>query len=339
MTTTRRHLLAGLAAGMLSIGPRSTRGSTILQGDPPAPRFGYPIGRPDRPPGEGFFIRHGFASENTWYFPAHWHCGEDWYALEGDTAGATVYAIADGAVVYTGGNYPGLVVIVRHEPNLFSMYGHLEFAAPVAAGDIVRRGEPVGTVLARGDWVPNHLHFEVRTFLTTEIVNGALPRYGFGCGVECPPGPGYWPIGAPELPAEVGWRNPTHVINGRALTAETTAGTEVIVVPAPSAESVPLWAAPEDEDGARQAGELALGPGERFPLLEIAAGPEAPRETTAEAYRVWYRIETAGGNRGWVRAAVASTFETGGDGRPSSVVFDLLPAIDGVGAGTTVGSR
>src|SRR3712207_3981113 len=124
------------------------------------------------------------------------------------------------------------------------MYGHLDFAAPVAAGDTVRRGDPIGSVLARGDWVPSHLHFEVRTFLTTEIVNGALPRYGFGCGVECPPGPGYWPIVAPELPADVGWRNPTHVVNGRALAVGTAAGPEVVVVPTPTAETVPLWTAP-----------------------------------------------------------------------------------------------
>ena len=177
MRVSRRSVIGGLAVAT-TIG----RGRLSLAQSRNAAefRFGYPIGAPERPPGEGFFIRHGFTSENTWYFPEHWHTGEDWYALVGDSAGATVYAIANGEVVYTGGNYPGLVVIVQHEPDLFSMYGHLDFATPVAAGDAVRRGDPVGTVLARGDWVPNHLHFEVRTFLTTEIVNGSLPRYGFG---------------------------------------------------------------------------------------------------------------------------------------------------------------
>jgi hypothetical protein len=323
---TRRNAIVGLGATTGLLGWRRGPRAAAQTGDASAFRFGYPIGAPDRPPGEGFFIRHGFTTENTWYFPANWHCGEDWYALEGDTAGAIVYSIAEGEVVYTGGNYPGLVVIVRHEPELFSMYGHLDFAAPVAAGAVVRRGDPVGTVLFRGDWVPNHLHFEVRTFLTTEIVNGAAPRYGFGCGVECPPGPGYWPIAAPDLPTEVGWRNPTHVINRRSLPDGSDGGFEVVVVPAPSAATAALWTAPAGEDGAEESGELVLAPGERFPLLEIATGPEATRATTAEAYQVWYRIETPDG-AGWVRAAVASTFETGGDGRPSSVVFDLLPAL------------
>lgn len=328
MKLDRRRLLGGLALASAVPSLGAGRRTTAARQSATPPAFGYPIGAPDRPPGEGYFIRHGFTTENTWYFPAHWHCGEDWYALAGDSAGATVYAIAGGEVVYTGGNYPGLVVIVQHEPELFSMYGHLDFAAPVAAGDTVGRGDPVGTVLARGDWVPNHLHFEVRTFLTNEIVNGSLPRYGFGCGVECPPGPGYWPIEAPDLPTDVGWRNPTHVINGRALPESDDAALEVVVASEPSAESATLWTAPESEDGSRRTGELALTPGERFSLLEIATGPEATRETTGEAYRVWYRLASPDGEPAWLRAAVPWTFETGADGRPSSVRFDLLPAIN-----------
>ena len=320
MSTSRRHLVAGVAAVCGIARPRR-RG--FAQAEPPGARCGYPIGVPDRPPGEGFFIRHGFTTENTWYFPAHWHTGEDWYALEGDSAGARVYAIADGEVVYTGGNYPGLVVIVQHDPDLFSMYGHLDFAAPVAAGDVVGRGDPVGTVLARGDWVPNHLHFEVRSFLTTEIVNGSLPRYGFGCGVQCPPGPGYWPIAAPDLPVAVGWRNPTHVINRRLLPEDAATGFVAIVATAPSAASLPLRAEPDDD--ADQVGDLPLDPGERLPLHAIDTGLEAIELTTAEAYRVWYRVESPDGSTGWVRATLPSTFETGSDGRASSVVFDLLP--------------
>ena len=78
---------------------------------PPSSLFSYPIGVPGEPLGDGFFIRDGAEVENTWYNPGYWHTGEDWYAVAGDTAGAHVYAIADGAVVYVGGNYPGRVVI------------------------------------------------------------------------------------------------------------------------------------------------------------------------------------------------------------------------------------
>src|SRR6266508_869253 len=179
--------------------------------------FSYPIGIPGRPLGDGFFIRHGFATENTWYNPGYWHTGEDWYAQAGDTAGARVYAVADGEVVYAGANYPGRVVIVRHADNLFSMYGHLDPQLNVEVGQHIVRGALIGTVLRRGDATPNHLHFVIRTFLTAREVNGAAPRYPFRCGVDCLPGPGYWPIAAPDLPSDVGWRNPTHVINRRML--------------------------------------------------------------------------------------------------------------------------
>src|SRR5436853_319589 len=107
--------------------PTPAERATALPTPPPAPvLFSYPIGIPGQPLGDGFFIRHGMQAENTWYNPGYWHTGEDWYAIAGDTAGANVYVIADGAVVYVGGNYPGRVVIVRHAGDLYSMYGHLD---------------------------------------------------------------------------------------------------------------------------------------------------------------------------------------------------------------------
>lgn len=299
----------------------------LAQEDAATPAFSYPIGRPGEPPGDGFYIRHGFATENTWYNPGYWHTAEDWYAIEGDTAGAEVYAIADGEVVFAGSEYPGRVVIVAHEDGLFSMYGHLAYDLPVAAGDTVARGTLLGTVLDRADWVPNHLHFEVRTFVITDEVNGASPRYAFSCGVQCPPGPGYWPIAAPDHPADVGWRNPTHVSAHRAYPDGVPEGAEVVVSADPSAEGVALWSAPEGDDDAEQVGELALNPGERFALLRIEAGDADATGTSAESYDLWYEIALDDGGRAWVRAAVPSAFETGGDGRPSSVRIDILPAV------------
>jgi hypothetical protein len=290
-----------------------------------APLFTYPIGVPGAPLGDGFFIRHGAQVENTWYNPGYWHTGEDWYAVAGDTAGAQVYAIAEGQVVYAGANYPGRVVIVRHAGDLFSMYGHLDPALSVREGQQLARGQLIGTVLRRGDATPNHLHFEVRTFLTTGAVNGAGPRYPFRCGVNCPPGPGYWPIDAPDVPSDLGWRNPTHVINQRML-PEGAAGV-VVVATKPASDTVTLWSAPAGEGEPRSAGELTLRPGERFPLLALRAGPEDSRETSALAYQLWYRIELPDSRAGWVQAAVPWAFETGSDGRPSSVSFNFVPAV------------
>lgn len=298
---------------------------------PPAARFGYPIGWPGQAPGDGFFMRHGYAAENTWYNPGYWHTGEDWYALEGDSAGAEVYAIAAGAVVYVGSNYPGRVVVVEHAPDLFSMYGHLDPAVAVAEGEAVNRGQLLGAVLRRGDDVPNHLHFEVRSFLTAGPVNGPAPRYGFRCGPRCPPGPGYWPIAAPDHPSDLGWRNPAHVIAGR-MFPPGAAGPlgEVLVAARPPRAALTLWSAPPGP-GVRQepVGELPLRPGERLALLGVAAGPEDTRATSAQGYSVWYRVALPDGTSGWAEALVASPFEVGADGRPSSVEPLLLPAPPG----------
>jgi hypothetical protein len=296
---------------------------------PAQPLFSYPIGAPGKPLGDGFFIRHGAAVENTWYNPGYWHTGEDWYAIAGDTAGARVYAIADGTVVYVGGNYPGRVVIVRHTQNLYSMYGHLDPRLAVQNEAQVRRGEQIGTVLRRSDTTPSHLHFEIRTFLTAGAVNGSAPRYRFRCGPSCPPGPGYWPIDAPDLPSDLGWRIPAHTIARRMYPpgAPRPLG-QVVVASRPISPSAALWSGPPEDAARTVIGTLDLSAGQRFALLDVRAGPEDSHQTSALGYQIWYAIGLPGGRSAWVQAAIASTFETGGDGRPSSVYLAFLPAID-----------
>jgi murein DD-endopeptidase MepM/ murein hydrolase activator NlpD len=292
--------------------------------EPEFPAFSYPIGDPGQPLGDGFVIRHGYATENTWYLPGYLHAGEDWYRIEGDTAGASVYAIGAGEVVFAGSDYPGRVVIIQHEDDLFSMYGHLDPDLSVVDGDRTERGQLIGTVATRGDDVPNHLHFELRTFLTTSEVNGDTPSYDFGCGIECPPGPGYWPIDAPDHPSDVGWRNPTH-----AIAAETAGASdlEVVISAEPPEDELQLRADPTDDADVVQS--ITAEPGSRFPLVDVRADQADTDGTSAEAYSVWYRIQPERGEPGWVRAVVASTMDTGADNRPSSLRFVLLPAIEG----------
>jgi hypothetical protein len=295
---------------------------------PSAPAWSYPMGFPGRPLGDGLLVRHGYATENTWYNPGWLHTGEDWYLPEGETGGMGVYAVSAGEVVFAGSEYPGLVVIVEHPGGLYSMYGHLDDALAVETGQSVARGQLLGSVLTRTDGLaPSHLHFELRTFFTTPEVNGNAPRYGVACGVDCPPGPGYWPIDAPEHPSVMGWRNPTHVINRRAWQDGVPTDAEVIL-----AETAPgiitLWSAPAGDPGAEAVAELSAITGDAvFSLLEIAAGAEETTGTSAEAYRLWYHIALPTGAEGWVRAAVPSTNDTGSDGRPSSVRFDFLPGV------------
>ncbi len=255
------------------------------------------------------------------------HTGEDWYLPEEETGGMGVYAVAAGEVVFAGSEYPGLVVIVQHPDGLFSMYGHLDYALAVEPGQSVERGQLLGTVLTRTDGLaPSHLHFELRTFFTTPEVNGNAPRYGVACGFDCPPGPGYWPLDAPEHPSAMGWRNPTHVINRRAWPVGIPEGIEAIVSEAAPA-STPLWTAPSDSGAAQVIGDVPLNPGDRYPLLAIDAGEEDALGTSAEAYRLWYQIALPDGSESWVQAAVPVDYDTGSDGRPSSVRFDLLPDV------------
>jgi murein DD-endopeptidase MepM/ murein hydrolase activator NlpD len=290
-----------------------------------APRFQYPISWPDEIPGDGFFIRHGYACENTWFSPGNLHTGEDWYAIEGETAGAEVHAIASGTVVYADSDYPGRVVIIRHEPDLFSMYGHLDYALDTAEGDRVEMGQRIGTILLRTDGAaPSHLHFEVRTFLISPEVNGDRPRYSFACGVNCPPGPGYWPINAPEHPSTMGWRNPTHVIARRMYPEGDPPRQASVIVPNGFDDTAETWTLPADRVAAERIGTMRLSAGDRFPLLDIAAGPEASSGWGARRYRLWYQI--TGDGPVWVQAATPSTGETGSDGRPSTVQFTLIPA-------------
>lgn len=321
--TRRTFVRLLVAAGLLrSVDSRPTRAQPHLA----APAYSYPMGLPSRPLGDGLLVRHGYATENTWYNPGWLHTGEDWYLPERETGGLGVSAAAAGEVVFAGSEYPGLVVIVQHPEGLYSMYGHLDYALAVEVGQSVERGQLLGTILTRTDGLaPSHLHFELRTFFTTPEVNGNAPRYGVACGFDCPPGPGYWPLDAPEHPSVIGWRNPTHVINRRAWPEGIPDGIEVVVSEAAPARA-PLWTAPSDVDSAEFIRDLSLVPGDRYPLRAVDVGEEASTESSAEAYRLWYQITLPDGNEGWVQAAIPTPYDIGSDGRPSSVQIHFLPA-------------
>ncbi|HEV2074415.1 MAG TPA: M23 family metallopeptidase [Thermomicrobiales bacterium] len=314
---SRRTLLAGTAATALG----TIVSSTLAQ--PASWNWTMPIGYPGEVLGDGFFMRHGFATENTWFNPGAWHTAEDYYVLDGDAGGAGVYAVADGEAVFAGFDYPGPVIIVRHAEDLYSMYGHLDYDLAVESGPVAR-GQLLGTVLGRDDGrAPSHLHFEIRRFLITSEVNGPAPRYGFACGPDCAPGPGYWPIDAPEHPAAMGWLNPTHVMATRAFTNGVPEGVEVVVAQG-AGERTELRSTPEGEP----VGEMPLLPGTRYKLRDIMAGPMDSTETSAEGYQLWYQIAVPDqANPVWIQAAVPSTHDTGSDGRPSSVRLDLLPLV------------
>jgi len=97
------------------------------------------------------------------------HTGDDLNGIGGMNTdlGDPVYSTADGLVLYAGEPSPGWgkTVIVAHRTLegkvLHSMYAHLH-RIDISPGNLVARGEKVGTVGTANGHYPAHLHFEIR---------------------------------------------------------------------------------------------------------------------------------------------------------------------------------
>jgi hypothetical protein len=94
MSPLTRRTIVGAGIG-LSASERLRR--TLIAAQEVA--FSYPVAWPDRPPGDGFFIKHGYACENALFYPGLSHTGENWYGNGVDAVGAPVIACAAGTVV------------------------------------------------------------------------------------------------------------------------------------------------------------------------------------------------------------------------------------------------
>lgn len=122
--------------------------------------FDYPVGAPNA---KGYYRAQRFGGENL-------HLGEDWNGMGGGNSdfGDPVYAIADGRVVsceVVGGGW-GNVVRIIHPVNdgesVEAVYAHLA-GMSVCDGDLVKRGQVIGTIGDADGAYPAHLHFEIRT--------------------------------------------------------------------------------------------------------------------------------------------------------------------------------
>ena len=80
-------------------------------------------------------------------------------------SGTTIFAVADGMVVYSGwkGDY-GNCVIIDHGNGMRTLYGHAKQLC-CKVGDTVSQGEVIALVGTTGQSYGNHVHFEV-------IING-----------------------------------------------------------------------------------------------------------------------------------------------------------------------
>ena len=322
--TTRRGVLRLAAGAIVTVPAVSHATATSTSADW---AFSYPMRLPGAAPGDGLVILHGYACENVPYYTGWWHTGENWHLEQGETGGSPVFAVADGDVVFAGSNYPGLVVIIRHADDLYSMYGHLDFDAVVAEGERLKRGQLLGHVLTRTDGRLSHLHFELRTFYISNEINGDSPSYGVNCGYNCPPGPGYWPMIDPRHPSQMGWRNPSSVIANRAFAGAAVPASAEVIVSSSAGDTASVWTRPKHQPDAVRLDDLVTRPGDRHPLLEIDGGDVASTATSATGYEIWYRIALPGGASGWVQAAIPSKRYTGTDGRPSTVRLRWLPNV------------
>jgi murein DD-endopeptidase MepM/ murein hydrolase activator NlpD len=131
--------------------------------------FDFPVGKPNA---DGYYKARGLRLR------APQHFGEDWNGRAGGDKdlGDPVFAIADGIVtladnVRTGW---GNVVLTRHayrDPAsgqvkyIDTLNGHLD-KIMVKTGQILKRGQQIGTIGTNFGMYPAHLHFEIRHDIT-----------------------------------------------------------------------------------------------------------------------------------------------------------------------------
>lgn len=86
-----------------------------------------------------------------------WHSGVDFAGRKG----SDVIAVASGVVTFAGKRYGyGKLVEISHGDGYVTRYAHHE-ALKVETGDIVKKGQPIGTMGTSGRSTGPHVHFEV----------------------------------------------------------------------------------------------------------------------------------------------------------------------------------
>lgn len=146
---------------------------------PLADGFDFPVGKPN---GDGYYKARGLRLKSPR------HLGEDWNGNGGGNSdlGDPVYTIGHGLVTYASdakGRW-GKVVIVRHafrEPRsgrvlcCQTLYGHLD-RIDVKLGQIVKRGDQVGTIGTNRGMFPAHLHAELHFNILANCGQQGIPK-------------------------------------------------------------------------------------------------------------------------------------------------------------------
>lgn len=140
--------------------------------------FDFPVGKPNA---DGYYKSRGLRLR------APQHFGEDWNGRGGGDSdlGDPVYAIADGVVTFahdvrTGW---GKLVLTRHAYRdkeggevkyVDTLNAHLDTML-VKVGQMVKRGQQIGTIGTNYGMYPAHLHFEMRHNISIGVVRNSVP--------------------------------------------------------------------------------------------------------------------------------------------------------------------
>ncbi len=133
--------------------------------------FDYPVGIPNA---EGYFKAQNFGDDL--------HLGEDWNAVTGGNTdlGDPVHAVSNGLVTFSKDVCCGWGNVIRvvhyipdnpEHPFVESVYAHLNNRR-VQAGDLVMRGEKIGSIGNANGRYMAHLHLELRSFINMSLGPG-----------------------------------------------------------------------------------------------------------------------------------------------------------------------
>ena len=133
--------------------------------------FDFPIGKPH---GQNYYKANYFGQKN--------HLGEDWNGKHGGNTdlGDPTYSIANGLVTFSEKvccGWGNVVRIVHRLPNhpehryIESVYAHLD-QIHVKTGDLISRGQQIGTIGNADGKYSAHLHLEIRNFINMSLGPG-----------------------------------------------------------------------------------------------------------------------------------------------------------------------
>lgn len=181
MTSLRQHWQRWFAVWMMAIALIVTTDAAAQQKQIRvnfADGFDFPVGKPNA---DGYYKSRGLRLRSPKHF------GEDWNGRSGGNSdlGDPVYAIADGVVTFAynvRGGW-GNVVLTRHayrDPAtgqvkfIDTLNGHLD-RMMVKTGQMIKRGQQIGTIGTNSGMYPAHLHFEMRHNIDIGMQRDAAP--------------------------------------------------------------------------------------------------------------------------------------------------------------------